>query len=187
MKAIVSRSNGSSYCSSNESGGDMNSSRQYRFRHFLIVAVLVTAGISLVGCGSGSSGPGHGSFSSNLYTSIAIADLNGDGNLDVATCYTVVSNGSIAHQGTVQVLLQDPAHPGKFMAPANYSVGNDPFTIAVGDLNGDGKLDIVTANASLGPINPSGISVLLQSGSGKFLTAANYSTGNVVNSVAIGD
>src|SRR5262249_41720668 len=94
---------------------------------------------------------------------------------------------SIAHQGTVQVLLQDPANPGKFLAPADYSVGNDPFTIAVGDLNGDGKLDIVTANASLGPINPSGISVLLQSGSGKFLTAANYSTGNVVNSVAIGD
>ena len=138
------------------------------------------------GCGQGRQ-PGTGSFSSNLYTSIAIADFNGDGKLDIATCYTVVSNGSNAHQGTVQVFLQDPTHPGKFLAPASYSVGDDPFTIAVGDLNGDGKPDIVTANASLSPINPSGVSVLLQSGSGQFQPATNYSTGNVVNSVAIGD
>ena len=155
------------------------------------VFVLVTGAASLLvmaGCvASGGGGSGHGSFSSNLYTSIVIADFNGDGNLDIATCYTVVSDGSNGHQGTVQVLLQDPAHPGKFLAPANYSVGNDPFTIAVGDLNGDGKPDIVTANESLATTNPNGLSVLLQNGSGQFLPATNYSTGNVVNSVAIGD
>jgi hypothetical protein len=87
----------------------------------------------------------------------------------------------------VQVFLQDPAHPGKFLAPASYPVGNDPFTIAVGDLNGDGELDIVTANATLGTTNPNGLSVLLQSGNGKFLPAVNYSTGEAVNSVTVGD
>ena len=154
------------------------------------VFVLVTGAVSLLvmaGCGaSGAGGSGHGSFSTNLYTSIMIADFNGDGNLDIATCYTVVSNGSNADHGTVQVFLQDTSHPGRFLAPANYSVGDDPFTIAVGDLNGDGKPDIVTANGLSDP-SVSGLSVLLQSGNGQFLPAASYSTGNLVNSVAIGD
>jgi hypothetical protein len=170
-------------------GGDMNRSRQHYWRRLLEVTALAASAIFSAGCGGQGSGvsSGGGSFSSNLYTSIALADFNGDGNLDIATCYTIVSNGSNGHQGTVQVFLQDPAHPGKLLAPASYSVGNDPFTIAVGDLNGDGKPDIVTANASLGKTNPNGLSVLLQNGNGQFLPATNYSTGNVVNSVAIGD
>ena len=160
--------------------------RDDRLRRLLEVTVLGAGALLSAGCGQGRQ-PGTGSFSSNLYTSIAIADLNGDGNLDIASCYTVVSNGSNAHQGTVQVFLQDPAHRGKFLAPANYPDGNDPFMIAVADLNGDGEPDIVTANATLGTTNPSGLSVLLQSGNGQFLQAVNYSTGTAVNSVAISD
>jgi len=155
----------------------------------LEVTALAASTVFSVGCGGQGSGgsSGVGSFNTSLYTSIALADIDGDGNLDIATCYTIVSTGSNAHQGTVQVFLQDPAHPGKFLAPASYSVGDDPFTIAVGDLNGDGKPDIVTANASLGTTNPNGLSVLLQNGNGQFQPATNYSTGKVVNSVAIGD
>jgi len=161
----------------------MNGSTHRQLRRFLEVSALAATAISFAGCG-GRGSSGGGSFT-NLYTSIALADFNGDGNLDIATSYSVVSDGSNGHKGTVQVFLQDAAHPGKFLAPANYSVGDDPFTIAVGDLNGDGKPDVVTANAST--TNPNGLSVLLQNGNGQFLPAANYSTGNVVNSVAIGD
>jgi hypothetical protein len=161
----------------------MNRSAQYHLRRLLQITVLAAGAPFFPGCGSGGSSSGGGN--TLLYTSLALADFNGDGKLDLATCYTVVGTGSNAHRGTVQVLLQDSAHPGKFLAPANYPVGNDPFTIAVGDLNGDGKPDIVTANAST--TNPNGVSVVLQNGNGQFLPAASYSTGNVVNSVAIGD
>ena len=160
---------------------------KHQLQRLMELTMLAASALLSAGCGGqGNGSSGHGSANSNLYTSIAIADLNGDGLLDIATCYTVVSNGSNAHQGTVQVFLQDSAHPGKFLSPANYSVGNDPFTISIGDLNGDGKPDIVTANASLGA-NPNGLSVLLQNGNGQFLPAVSYNTGNVVNSVAIGD
>jgi hypothetical protein len=126
----------------------------------------------------------------NLFESVAVADLNGDGLLDVAACYTYVS-GPPPHPGYVAVYLQDPARTGTFFPAKIYSVGNDPISIAVGDLNGDGKLDIVTAN-TITNVNGSGessVSVLLQdpSAPGTFLAAKNYATGKSPLFAAIGD
>ena len=69
---------------------------------------------------------------------------------------------------------------GSFRAKGDYGIRGDPFRIAIGDLNGDGKRDLATDNGS------ASVSVLLNSGDGSFLKARAYATG-FPTSVAIGD
>jgi len=65
---------------------------------------------------------------------------------------------------------------------ADYAVGDSPEGLAIGDLNGDGSPDVVTANFSGG-----NISVLLSNGDGTFQNAVNHSVASRLRSVAIGD
>jgi hypothetical protein len=126
----------------------------------------------------------------NAYWSCAVADLNGDGKLDIAVSYSKFTT-TPPHPGAVAIYLQDPSKPGTFLPPVTYDVGNDPVAVAVADLNGDGKLDIVTANTILSADGngSSSVSVLLQdpANPGRFLPAVNYPTGFSPVGVAIGD
>ncbi len=70
--------------------------------------------------------------------SMAVADVNGDGRLDVVTTNTGF--------GDVLVLLGDGA--GAFQAEQRFGVGAEPGSVAVGDVNGDGRLDVLTANSN---------------------------------------
>jgi hypothetical protein len=69
---------------------------------------------------------------------------------------------------------------GTFGAAVNYSAGNGPGNVSLGDFNGDGFADLVVANLG-------GVSVLLGNGNGTFQAAANYSAGNAPAYVAVGD
>ena len=164
-----------------------------KFRLIQIVATL----IAIVALGSLAScegvGGGGGEFvlpPSNSYYSVAVADLNGDEKLDIVTCYSKIA-GPPPHPGVVAIYLQDAASPGSFLSPLTYAVGNDPVAIAVGDLNGDGNLDVVTANTieNVDGTGSSSVSVLLQDAAnrGHFISAANYPTGFSPVAVAIGD
>jgi hypothetical protein len=64
----------------------------------------------------------------------------------------------------------------------SFSAGPNPSDVAVADFNGDGKLDLVTANG-----NQNSVSVLLGNGDGTFQTAHNFAAGNSAVSVAVGD
>jgi hypothetical protein len=88
-----------------------------------------------------------------------IADINGDGLPDI-----VVASQGPGTDGTgtagATVLLQDPANPGTFLAPVTYAGAVGSLSVAVGDLDKDGHLDIVLASAL--PSGQGTFSILLQ-------------------------
>lgn len=157
----------------------------------LLVSVIALFSLGcVVSCG-GSGGGGTAVLPPiNSYSSCAVADLNGDGKLDIAVSYSKIA-GAPPHPGAVAIYLQDPSKPGAFLPPVTYDVGNDPAAVVVADLNRDGKLDIVTTNTILSAdgTGSSSVSVLLQdpANPGRFLSAVNYPTGFSPVGVAIGD
>lgn len=73
--------------------------------------------------------------------SILLRDLLGTGKLDIV----------IGGQKFVTVLLHDPANPGKFL-PASVYAAAGANEIAIADIDGDGKLDIVVSNGVTFPM-----------------------------------
>lgn len=72
--------------------------------------------------------------------SIAIADFNRDGNLD----FVAANSANSANTGNVAVL---PGNGNGTFQPAKfYSAGPDPAGVAVADINGDGKLDLIVSD-----------------------------------------
>ena len=69
---------------------------------------------------------------------IAIGDVNGDGRLDVVTANRASS--------TVSVLLGSAAQPGALLAHQDVAAGSGSRAAAVGDFDGDGRLDVATGN-----------------------------------------
>jgi hypothetical protein len=106
---------------------------------------------------------------------VAIGDLNGDGSPDLATANLVKVGGA----GTVSVLLN--RGDGGFAARREYVTGREPQSVAVGDLNRDGKADLATSNWY------DSVSVLVNAGRGSFPSARTFASGPDPVSVAIGD
>ena len=118
-------------------------------------------------------------------TSVVLADFNGDGKLDLGVANAGASSiCKPAGVGTVSVLLGNG--DGTFQPATNYCAGVDPLSIAEGDVNGDGKADLVVADGGSAEAN-SGVSVLLGKGDGTFRVPVNYGFGNICDSVAIAD
>jgi hypothetical protein len=114
--------------------------------------------------------------------SIVLGDLNGDGSLDV-----VVANhdASATGSGNVAVLLNDG--DGVFTAPTVLSASGNPLPIALGDVNGDGRLDLVAGRTSATPEGMGSIAVFLNAGGGTFATPITYEEPGSLFSVALGD
>jgi len=104
-----------------------------------------------------------------------VGDFNGDAALDLALA-------GISPTTFVSVLLGNGE--GSFQVARTFSVGNIPVSLAVGDLNGDGWLDLVVANSLFG--NGS-VSVLLGNGDGSFQPARNFPAGSSAVSLSLGD
>jgi len=120
------------------------------------------------------AGNGDGTFSPptqltfpGLYADgLITADVNGDGRLDLVALGNPTGNTS-----AVYVFLGNG--DGTFQPGVSYGVGNFPNFMAAGDLNADGKLDLVLASSDIaGSVN-----VLLGNGDGTFQPAVNFPTG----------
>jgi hypothetical protein len=113
--------------------------------------------------------------SGSMPNDIAVADVNADGKADVIT----------ANYGTNSVGVLLGNGNGTFAAAVAYSTGSgsQPYGLAVADVNGDGKADIITANSAT-----SSIGVLLNTGTGTFAAMVAYPTGTATPvNVAVGD
>ena len=108
---------------------------------------------------------------------VAVGDFNGDGIPDLAIADQYPGN-------SVTVLLSNGTG-GFAAAPGSpFAVGGNPFSVAVGDFNGDGIPDLVTANSG-----SNNVTVLLGNGSGAFTPAPGspFSVGTGPAVVAVGD
>ena len=127
-----------------------------------------------------NDGAGNFTGGSNIFSdahvsrSIALDDLNGDGNLDI-----VVAN----YRAVNKVYLGDGT--GDFTGVSGSDISadaNNSFSIAVGDFDGDGDLDIVVGN------NRQTNRVYLGDGTGDFTGGSNISTdANDSQSITLGD
>ena len=124
-------------------------------------------------------GNGDGTFKPFIPTtagfqggSIAVGDFNGDGKLDVA-----VSDNQSSTPG-VDIMLGNG--DGTFKAPVSYATAADQRMVIVADFNGDGKLDLATANA-----DSETISVLLGNGDGTFQTHMDNSTAIAASCISL--
>ncbi len=111
--------------------------------------------------------------------SVAAADFNGDGKMDVAT----------VEQSAQSVAISLGNGDGTFQAPIALAAGTMPVVVAVGDLNGDGKPDLVVADSgSQDPCSPDDGAVLVFLSNGStFQPVKRFLAGAHPSSVVIED
>jgi hypothetical protein len=115
-------------------------------------------------------------------TFVNSSDLDGDGKLDIAVANYAVNTISVfrntATSGTIDA--------SSFAARVDYTTGVFPFSLAIGDLDGDGKPDLAVANYS----SDNNISVLRNtssSGNISFATKVDFAKGVSPIAVNLGD
>jgi subtilisin-like proprotein convertase family protein len=126
-------------------------------------------------------------FDRNNTYSVVLADMDGDEDLDIIT-----GNGSgesgveLSEQNIVYLndgIIDHTQYSEFLMTPRYFGTGNDDTaSLAVGDMDGDGDLDIVTGN-----VNQQNV-VYLNDGKGNFPDSRNFGTGSdVTTGLAVGD
>jgi len=133
-------------------------------------------------------GKGDGSFQAGVHylvgvdpNSLVAADFNGDGKLNLA----VLNSGSFAADFTdsgVSILLGNGN--GTFQTAKNYRARLNPTAMAVGDVNGDGKLNVIIATQAP---DFSYIVLVLLAGDGGFRTPATQPTDYGARAISIAD
>jgi len=90
----------------------------------------------------GSAGVDRDVLRSNFCNSVALVDLNGDGALDL------LKQTSYQKPAACYVAYNDPKNPGTFRPRETVYEGR-PYFVSPGDLNGDGRLDVVLSENGL--------------------------------------
>ncbi len=146
----------------------------------LAVANLASNNVTvLLGKGDGTFTPAPGSplsIPGGVETlGVVAGDFNGDGKLDLAVTSAV--------SGSLTIFLGNG--DGAFtLAPGSpIFAGFGAFYPAMGDFNGDGKLDLAVSNPET-----STVTILVGNGDGTFtLSTSSFSTGNTPQSIVAGD
>ncbi|MGA7964800.1 MAG: FG-GAP-like repeat-containing protein, partial [Gammaproteobacteria bacterium] len=123
-------------------------------------------------------GDGTGAFNCSAGTPVSVstpervklADLNGDGKLDLVVT-TATTDPSNSNASDAYVYLGDGTGGFGASPSATLPVAGDGWGIAVGDLNGDGKPDLVFGSSG------NSVSVFTGNGDGTFGAAATYASG----------
>jgi len=148
--------------------------------------------LAIANAGSGNTavffGGGNGAFQlQQTYTTpansskIIAVDVNGDLKLDLIV--TATGSTLTTTPGAVYVLLNNGN--GTFQAPINFNAGTYPTQTAAGDVNGDGKMDLIVG--ALDASNNGQINVLLGAGNGGFQAPTVLATDATPVSVGVGD
>jgi Bacterial Ig-like domain (group 3)/FG-GAP-like repeat len=115
----------------------------------------------LLGNGDGTFRPRTDLAVGGSPRTVSVGDFNGDGLLDVVT----------AQQLTDTVSVLQGRGDGTFTPPLVFTasgVGFTPESMAVGDVNGDGRADLVIKSVSVGESDAFQVGVLVSNGDGTF-------------------
>jgi len=116
----------------------------------------------LLNDGSGTFAKGASYNLGTYITSLVAGDFTGDGHMDLAAANPFYSS-TYYTANTVTLLLGNG--DGTFSPTAPIPVGSQPIALVAGDFNGDGRLDLATAN-----YGSADVTVLLGTGTGSFLS-----------------
>jgi hypothetical protein len=108
----------------------------------------------------------------NIPVAVTVADVNGDGKLDL-----IVANED---GDSASVLLGNG--DGTFQGAVNVDVGTSPESVVAADFNGDGKLDMATSNNF-----DNSVSVAIGNGDCTFMPAVDFAVGAGPVGIATGD
>ena len=136
-------------------------------------ALLLLAALNTPAYAQALFGPKADYATGNESTSVFTADLDGDGDNDLA-----VANWG----GTVSVFLNNG--DGTFADKVDYEAGDAPRSVFVADLDGDGDNDLTVAN---GHFRSTTVSVLMNNGDGTFAAKVTYGTGSNPKSIFSAD
>ena len=113
------------------------------------------------------------------YASVAVDDFNGDGKQDLVT--------TNFGDHTISLLINNGVNDQiSFTGPINYGAGFEPYGVAIGDLNDDGKPDIAVTNQRSQNVAVF-INNTLPGGAVQFQTAAFFPVQNSPRGLTIGD
>ena len=120
------------------------------------LALLLNNGSGVFGSAQSFESGGNGE------RAVAAADVNEDGIGDLIV--------GVFNSNELLMLLGDGS--GGYALSDRISVGGSPWMLAIGDINGDGTLDVASANSS-----NNSASAAFTDGQGNFINAVSYSSG----------
>jgi len=123
-----------------------------------------------------ASSPSVGGMAGREPTSVTAADVNNDGKVDLICSDNYYNGGS----GKLVVFTNDGTC--NFVIAATYDMGLEPWSVTAADVNGDGKVDLICANAG-----DSTLMVLTNDGSGGFALSSTLGVGVGPGSVTTAD